>query len=260
MGADSLSAGVVGVAVLGLLAGCASLGSVRRMEREFATVSKEMEELRKLNESTAREIARTVAELKELQLGAATRVREEQETMQQLSRVEERLAETEGTIRGFRASFAELSKAMSQLAARQSGPRGQFLGPDSPERLYEAAVANLRAGEHGQAVLDFLDFIAKFPKHPLAGNAQYWIGEAYYVQRDFRQALVEFEKVIGQHGKGNKAPDALLKIGLCYKALHEPLQAREAWDKLMREFPRSEAARKARALIQDRPASATRSR
>ena len=44
-------------------------------------------------------------------------------------------------------------------------------------------------------MLDFIDFIAKYPKHPLAANAQYWIGEAYWAQRDYRQALVEFEKV-----------------------------------------------------------------
>src|SRR2546422_7060560 len=50
--------------------------------------------------------------------------------------------------------------------------------------------------------------LARYPKHPLAGNAQYWIGEAYYVQHDYPQALVEFQKVL-DHG-GLKMPEALV--------------------------------------------------
>ena len=78
-------------------------------------------------------------------------------------------------------------------------------GGGNPEQEYAAALATFRAREHGQAVLDFLDFIAKYPKHPLAANAQYWIGEAYYAQRDYRQALVEFEKVF-EHGPRRRRP------------------------------------------------------
>src|SRR5439155_1543696 len=65
----------------------------------------------------------------------------------------------------------------------------------APERAYAAAMASFRANEHGQAVLDLLDFLARYPKHPLAGNAQYCIGEAYYVQHDQPQTLVEFQNV-----------------------------------------------------------------
>jgi TolA-binding protein len=66
---------------------------------------------------------------------------------------------------------------------------------EPPEQAYGAALTTFRAREHGQAVLDFLDFIATYPRHPLVANAQYWIGEAYYAQRDYRQALAEFQKV-----------------------------------------------------------------
>ena len=65
-------------------------------------------------------------------------------------------------------------------------------------------------------MLDFLDFIAKYPKHPLVANAQYWIGEAYYVQHDYRQAQTEFQKVLKTAPGSAKAGDALLKIGYCH--------------------------------------------
>ena len=117
----------------------------------------------------------------------------------------------------------------------------------NPEQEYAAALATYRAREHGQAVIDFLDFIAKYPKHPLAGNAQYWIGEAYWAQRDYRQALVEFEKVF-EHGP-QKAPDAQLKIGLCYLRLGDVPRAQQAWQRVVNEYPKSESAAMARSLI-----------
>jgi tol-pal system protein YbgF len=123
----------------------------------------------------------------------------------------------------------------------------------NPEQEYSAALATFRSREHGQAVLDFIDFIAKHPKHPLAGNAQYWIGEAYWAQRDYRQALVEFEKV-SEYGPG-KAPDALLKIGLCHARLRDASRAEQAWQRVIREYPKSEAAGLAQSLLRTNAAS-----
>jgi tol-pal system protein YbgF len=123
----------------------------------------------------------------------------------------------------------------------------------NPEQEYNAALATFRSREHGQAVLDFIDFIAKHPKHPLAGNAQYWIGEAYWAQRDYRQALVEFEKV-SEYGPG-KAPDALVKIGLCHARLRDASRAEQAWQRVIREYPKSDAAGLARSLLRTNAAS-----
>jgi tol-pal system protein YbgF len=123
----------------------------------------------------------------------------------------------------------------------------------NPEQEYNAALATFRSREHGQAVLDFIDFIAKHPKHPLAGNAQYWIGEAYWTQRDYRQALVEFEKV-SEYGPG-KAPDALVKIGLCHARLRDASRAEQAWQRVIREYPKSEAAGLAQSLLQTNAAA-----
>jgi tol-pal system protein YbgF len=116
-----------------------------------------------------------------------------------------------------------------------------------PEQVYNTALQAFRSREHGQAVLDFLDFIAKYPRHPLAANAQYWIGEAYYAQRDYRQALVEFQKVF-EYGPA-KAPDALVKMGLCWVKLRDVRRAQDLWQRALREYPRSEAAATAQQLL-----------
>jgi len=117
-------------------------------------------------------------------------------------------------------------------------------------------MATFRAREYGQAVLDFTDFIAKHPRHTLAANAQYWIGEAYYVQRDYRQAMTEFQKVLDVRPDSPKVPDALLKIGLCYRNLRDESRARQTWDRVAKDYPKSEAARTARTLMRGKTAAA----
>jgi tol-pal system protein YbgF len=136
------------------------------------------------------------------------------------------------------APVASPSQAVPPLAAPRAG---------NPEHEYNAALATFRSGEHGQAVLDFIDFIAKYPKHWLAGNAQYWIGEAYWAQRDYRQALIEFEKV-SEYGPG-KVPDALVKVGLCHVRLRDVPRAQQAWQRVVRDYPKSEAAVLAQSLM-----------
>ncbi|OLC91084.1 MAG: tol-pal system protein YbgF [Candidatus Rokubacteria bacterium 13_1_40CM_3_69_38] len=121
------------------------------------------------------------------------------------------------------------------------------------EKAYAAAMATFRAREHGQAVLDLLDFLSRYPQHPLAGAAQYWIGEAYYVQHDYRQALVEFQKVL-EFGHG-KTPEALVKIGLCHLNLRDPNRARQTWQRVARDYPQSESAGTARALLRTHAAA-----
>jgi len=140
-----------------------------------------------------------------------------------------------------------MSAAAPTTATPATTPSPPTPRTGNPEQEYNAALTTFRSREHGQAVLDFIDFIAKYPKHTLAGNAQYWIGEAYWAQRDYRQALVEFEKV-SEHGPA-KAPDALIKIGLCHLRLRDVSRAQQAWQRVLRDYPKSEAAILAQSLM-----------
>ncbi|MFQ5520881.1 MAG: tetratricopeptide repeat protein, partial [Candidatus Methylomirabilia bacterium] len=78
--------------------------------------------------------------------------------------------------------------------------------------------------------------------------------------KDYRQALAEFRKVVEEYKESERAPDGLLKIGLSYRALHEPRKARAAWGRLIREFSGTEAASRAQRLIEPRATSARKSR
>jgi len=254
-----------GAAVLLALGGCASRGSVGELRTQVAAMREQVEELRKLQESSGLEVAKTVAELKALDSQVAMITQAEKGTAEKVERLDTRLTETGQAVRGIRTSLDGLSQDLVRRATAPSSPekpaqseRPTRSGP--AEQLYASALANFRAREHGQAVLEFTDFIARYPQHSLVANAQFWIGEAYYLQRDYRQALVEYQRVSNLNSKGGKAADALLKIGLCFRALNESGRAREAWQQLVQAYPDSDAARQARGLIEARPVPVRRTR
>lgn len=126
----------------------------------------------------------------------------------------------------------------------------------SAEQLFSAAMANFRAQESGQAVLELTDLIARFPDHKLAPAAQLWIGEAYYQQRDYRQSLVELKRVLDGYPKSPQVADALLKSGLCHRALGDRAAARTAWEQVVRDHSSSAAAGRARSLLGSRESAA----
>ena len=254
------------------LTGCAGRGSVRQLQGEVSALREQAAELRKSQDGSTRELAKTVGELKAFDGQIAKALQGEKAAEQQLARVETRLGETEEALRGLRASLDGLARELVRQATVPAPPpekrieprpaEAEQLAPRSgpAEQLYSAALASFRAREHGQAVLDFTDFIARYPQHPLAANAQFWIAEAYYLQRDYRQASVEYQKVAEMNSKSGKVPDALLKIGLCFRALNDPARAREAWQQLVQAYPDSEAARQARILIGARAVPIRRTR
>jgi len=122
------------------------------------------------------------------------------------------------------------------------------------DRMFATALAKLRTGDEGQAALEFTEFVAQYPTHPQAAVAQNHIGEAYYRQRDYKQAMVEYQKTVDGYTQAAQVAEALLKIGLCQRALGDGAHAKSTWEQLVKQFPKSDAARQARTLLAARPA------
>jgi tol-pal system protein YbgF len=255
-----MSRGLLALAVVFALAsGCATRSSVRQFRAELTALRAEVAALRQAHDEQARESARALQELRALEArvrdvgGAVTAPSEA------VGRLGSRVTAVEEGIKDVRADLAARPAPAApplppppapERPARDGAPRA-----GAAEAAYNIAVATFRAREHGQAVLEFTDFLAKYSRHPLAPSAQYWIGEAYYIQRDYRQAIVEFEKVPEQDSVNGKAADALLRIGLCYANLREPARAHQVWQRLVQEHPDSEAAGRARGLLRARRSS-----
>jgi tol-pal system protein YbgF len=188
------------------------------------------------------------------------RAREAQEALAgRLVTAERRTEELADGVTGLEVAVATLAEQFARLEAgsagaatlRRSGPPGarQAGPPVSAEELFDRGMESYRAGELGQAVLDFEQFTEKHAAHPLAASAHFWIGEAYFRSRDFEHAAGEYQRAIDLAPTGERTPDALLRLGLTLRSLRREDRAREVWARLMRDFPDSEAALRARAVL-----------
>lgn len=118
------------------------------------------------------------------------------------------------------------------------------LAPESPEALYERSNESLLRRQFGDAEAGFRTFIEKYPEHSLAGSAQYWLGETFYAQNDYRQAAQAFLRGYQQYPGSRRAADSLLKLGISLGKLGQKQQACAAFDSVSSEYPKSVEARK----------------
>jgi len=114
--------------------------------------------------------------------------------------------------------------------------------PAAAEDAYRAAFKLLKEGRYAPATSRFKDFLKKYPSSSYADNAQYWLGEISYVTRAFKQAIVEFDKVIKNYPDSTKLADAVLKQAYCYYELKEYTKARELLTTVTTKYPHSTAA------------------
>lgn len=117
----------------------------------------------------------------------------------------------------------------------------------TPQEQYEAAYQLLREGKHVKAETAFLAFIKDNPKHDLAGNANYWLGETYYARGQYEQAAPIFAEGFTTYKNNSKAPDNLLKLGLTMHKLGKKEEACTAFSTLADEFPKANQNIKNRA-------------
>jgi tol-pal system protein YbgF len=120
---------------------------------------------------------------------------------------------------------------------------------ETPLRVYQQALEDLRAGRHEEAAAGFRAFARKFPDHDYADNAQYWLAECFYDRKDFSMAVREFRQVVEKFPHGNKVPDALLKVGFAYLALGSTRPGRQALEELTRTYPHHQASALASAKL-----------
>lgn len=143
------------------------------------------------------------------------------------------------------AATAASSEAAPATEITTSSVAGGVASSAQEQQAYEAAFNLMKQGQYDRATKGFRDFIVKHPQSALRDNAQYWLGEAHYVVRDFRKALTEFTRLLDEHPKSLKAPDALLKIGYSYYELGDRAKARDTLNQVIARYPGQPAAKSA---------------
>lgn len=118
---------------------------------------------------------------------------------------------------------------------------------NSAEDLYKQGMEALNSNNPDLAAQKFTSVLTKFPEHKLAGNAQYWMGEAYYAKKDYAKAAVAFAKGYEKYKTGVKGADNILKLGMSMKELGKKNEACTAFTSLPKEFPKAEQSLKDKA-------------
>ena len=121
--------------------------------------------------------------------------------------------------------------------------------PLKAQANYQEAFRLLKTAEYDQAISAFDTFLRKYPDSQYSDNAQYWMGEAYYVTRRFNEAITEYMKLVTNYPDSQKVPNGLLKIGYSYYELGQADEARKVLEDLINKFPGTNAARDAQVKL-----------
>jgi tol-pal system protein YbgF len=131
------------------------------------------------------------------------------------------------------------SDELAALLERQAGaePQNLTLPSGDAQTLYQQGYGALLQKDYGGAEIAFKQVVDSFPDDPLAANAQYWLGETYYVRGQYKDAADAFLKGYKKYKSGDKAPDTLLKLGMSLAELGQKDAACSTLEELTTKYP-----------------------
>jgi tol-pal system protein YbgF len=155
-----------------------------------------------------------------------------------------------------RMAGAGAAPAAAVPAQPGSVPGGAGSAGSAEQAAYVQAFGALKSQNYAASIAGFKQYLATYPTSDLADNAQYWLGEAYYVTRDYDNAAVAFRTVGERWPNSRKAPDALVKLGFTQFELKNYSQARATLTLVTQRYPDTEAAHLAADRLKRLPADA----
>jgi tol-pal system protein YbgF len=115
--------------------------------------------------------------------------------------------------------------------------------PADEKAAYDKAFQALKELRYADAAEEFQSFLQQYPDSEYSDNAQYWLGESYYVTRNYDIALSAFQELLDRFPDSTKAPDALLKVGYTHYELEQWDSARAALTQVQELYPDSTLSR-----------------
>lgn len=125
----------------------------------------------------------------------------------------------------------------------------EIVRPTDKREYYALAEGKAKGGEPLVARTLFAEFVRKWPRDELAGDAHFGIGETYFTEDKCREALAEYGKVVQDFPKSKAAPNAYVRSADCFKTLRMFNEGKLALEEVMKDYPRSEAARSAKTKL-----------
>ncbi len=188
----------------------------------------------------------------------ATNDAEIEKYKKRIQNLQRQLKDKDRLIQQLKDQLAEQSLKVEQLQQQKKGA-GQLYVPTGGmatstaasgdyEQIYQQARQAFESRDYQTALSLFQSLLTKNANHPLADNAQYWIGECHYALRQYDAAILDFQKVF-TFPNSNKAADAQFKLVLCYLKKGDLEKAREEFERLRSDYPDSPYVNRATEIL-----------
>jgi tol-pal system protein YbgF len=185
---------------------------------------------------TEEQLARDVGELQRKQ-------KDTPDVTGALAPLEERLKPLEERLKPLEERLKRIEPVKVSVDGRE------FLVQPDEKKAYEDAVTPIRNGEFGAAATALAGFLKRYPGSGYTDAATYWLGNAQYGKRDYKDAIATFRSLISASPQHPRAPEALLAVANCQVELKETKSAKRTLDELLKNYPKSEAATAGRQRI-----------
>jgi len=141
-------------------------------------------------------------------------------------------------------SAAAAQQAMDATNTQSPPPQTATVDPSvlpgaTPDEQYQYAFGLLRQNKYDDAEKALRTFIDQNPEHQLTGNANYWLGETYYVRGDYKNAAATFAQGVKNFPQSGKAPDNMLKLGMTLAALGQDNDACTVFAEVGKRYPQA---------------------
>jgi tol-pal system protein YbgF len=272
-----------------LLLGCASTKDVKTLDQEMDRLYSQINNLRKEIDLAKNDLSDLRAEDQKIKTDLSLRLENLQSEVQALStnveeykelltrpskETEHFREEIEGRLKAFEERRKTQEEKIKELEDRLKAPEPKTSGAGlkSPESeksasakevlselrgvspgmgdLYRDAYETFRKGDLEGARRKFEAFLKQYPNTELSNNAQYWIGETYYLKKDYEKAILEYEKAIVKYPEGDKIPAAIFKQALAFLELGDKTNARNLLKRVIEKYPLSDQAQVAKKKLE----------
>jgi len=260
----SLSLGV------GLLAGCALKGDVRRVELRVAALKEDLsgaEAARKAELDSALALVAALQQALAAQQAYLVQLRGDMRTdllsvQQQLVTLQELSGQSQQRLTELRSRLEEQAREPVPAIENPTspptaggggggppvGPSGNPAGP-GPDRMYDLSLQQYRRGSLGTARLGFREFLRVYPTHGRAADALFYVGETFGEENPDSAAAV-YQQLVKTYPNSSRAPSALYKLGLLAESRGSKAAARTYYQRVVAGYPRSDEANLARDKLQ----------
>jgi tol-pal system protein YbgF len=151
----------------------------------------------------------------------------------------------------FIENFLGIGKRDDQPEGTEKGEKSKDAPKGKPDKesAYAAAYELFKDGKFDKAREAFQNFLKQYPDTEYSDNAQFWIGECYYFEKKYENAILEYEKVAKNYPDGDKVPYALLKQGIAFLNLGDKASAKLILQRVIKDYPNTNQARTAKATL-----------